>query len=208
LSAWLLPTAIERLSRRYPRITVRAFQQDINTVEFRQLHDRNVDLVINRVPKNLVADNLDIEVLLDDRHFVVTGPKSPWARRRKIALSELVNEQWLLPPNPVVVAVLQQAFEAEGLKVPSGRVTADSVLLRIELLATGRFLSVLSDSVLRSVAMQLPFKVLPIDLRTAAPPIAIIKLKNRTLTPVAQLLIEHLREVAKSVSAQAKVQKS
>jgi DNA-binding transcriptional LysR family regulator len=207
LSAWLVPATIERLLRQHPQISVRAFQQDINILEFRQLHDRSVDLVINRVPTDFADDSLDIEVLVDDRHFVVAGAQSPWAHRSEITLAELVNEPWMFPPNPVMKAVVRKAFEAEGLDVPSGSVTADSVLLRIELLATGRFLSVLSDSVLRGVAIQSAFKVLPINLRPKAPPIVILRLKNRTLSPVVQVFIEHLRQVAKSVANRAEERK-
>jgi DNA-binding transcriptional LysR family regulator len=43
-------------------------------------------------------------------------------------------------------------------------------------------------------------KRLPIDLPTAHGPVAIITLKNRTLSPVAQLFIEHAREVAKPLA--------
>src|SRR5262249_48327955 len=143
-------------------------------------------------------EDLDVEVLLDDSHFVVAGVQSPWARRRNITLAELVNEPWVFPPFP---AMIRDEFEAEGLEMPGERVSATSVLLRIHLVATGRFLSVLSDSVLRGVAKQLAFKVLPIKLSLKPPPIAIARLKHRTLSPAVQLFIERLREVAKSVSA-------
>jgi DNA-binding transcriptional LysR family regulator len=207
LSAWLLPAVIERLSRDHPQIHIRAFQHEATKLEFRELQERNVDLVITRIPKVFKDDDLDTEVLLDDRHFVVAGAQSRWARRRNITLAELANEPWLLTSNPVVDAVLQQAFEAQGMKAPSERVIAASVLLRIHLIATGRFLSVLSDSVLRGVAKQLSFKILPIEL-PKPPPIAIVRLKNRTLSPVVQLFIEHLRAVAKSVSDPAQDRKS
>jgi len=204
LSAWLLPAVIERLSHDHPQISIRVIQHEAGKPEFRELQERNVDLVITRIPKEFKDDDLETEVLINDRHFVVAGAQSRWARRRKITLAELVNEPWLHTSNPTVDAVFQQAFEAQGLKIPSERVTAASVLLRVHLLATGRFLSVLSESVLRGVAKQMSFKVLPIDLRIKAPPIAIVRLKNRTLSPVVQLFIEHLRAVAKSVSAPVK----
>jgi DNA-binding transcriptional LysR family regulator len=206
LSAWFLPTAIDQLLARYPQVSVRVFQTDASMLELRQLHERNVDLVLNRLPKDFIDDDVDIETLFDDRQFVVTGVQSRWAQRHKIALAELANEPWMLPPSPAVIAVLQETFEAEGLKLPSERVTAASILLRINLLATGRFISVLPESVFRSLEKQVSLKVLPIELRIKAPPVVIIRLKNRTVSPVVQLFIEHLRKVAKSVSGSAKSQ--
>jgi DNA-binding transcriptional LysR family regulator len=43
-------------------------------------------------------------------------------------------------------------------------------------------------------------KALPIELPVAPVPNGIITLKNRTLSPVAQLFIEHAREVAKPLA--------
>jgi len=41
---------------------------------------------------------------------------------------------------------------------------------------------------------------LPIELPTARVPIAIVTLKNRSLSPVAKLFIEHAREIAKPLT--------
>lgn len=81
--------------------------------------------------------------------------------------------------------------------VPSASVAADSVLVRVHLIATGWFVSVLPASVLRSVVAQMSFKVLPIKFKVKAPPIVGIRLKNRTVSPVVELFMEHLRAVAK-----------
>jgi DNA-binding transcriptional LysR family regulator len=196
LSAWLIPAAIDSLLREKPNVTVRVYQQDANILEFRELYDRNVDLVINRIPENFSHEDLKIEPIIEDQHFVVVGAQSRWASRRKVSLGDLANEKWIFPPNPVVRAVVQQAFEAEGLLLPSARVAADSVLVRVQLIATGRFVSVFPASVLRSVVAQMSFKVLPIKFKVKAPPIVSIRLKNRTVSPVTELFMEHLRAVA------------
>jgi DNA-binding transcriptional LysR family regulator len=201
LSAGLLPAAIERLSRRYPKIVVRVAQMDTTTLELRELQERNVDLMLMRVSRTFAADDLDIEILLHDPHFVVVGARSPWTRRRKLALADVVNEPWIFPPNRVVMGLIEEAFEANGLELPSESVNAASILLRNQLLASGRFITMLPDSVLRYTAKQWSLKALPIDLRIEPWPIAILTLKNRTLGPVAQLFIEHLRAVAKAISA-------
>jgi DNA-binding transcriptional LysR family regulator len=196
LSAWLIPAAIDSLLREKPNITVRVYQQDANILEFRELYDRNVDLVINRIPADFSHEDLKIEPVIADQHFVVVGAQSRWARRRNVSLGDLANEKWIFPPNPVVRAVVQQAFEGEGLLAPSASVAADSVLVRVHLIATGRFVSVLPASVLRSVVAQMSFKALPIKFKAKAPPIVSIRLKNRTVSPVTELFLEHLRAVA------------
>ena len=198
LSAWLIPAAIDSLLREKPNVTVRVYQQDANILEFRELYDRNVDLVINRIPASFSHEDLTIEPVIDDQHFVVVGAQSPWAHRREVGLGDLANERWIFPPNPVVKAVVQQAFEAEGLSIPFASVAADSVLVRVHLIATGRFVSVFPASVLRSMVAQMAFKVLPIKFKVKAPPIVGIRLKNRTLSPATELFMQHLRAVANS----------
>lgn len=201
LSAGLLPDTIDRLSRRHPKIVVRVAQMDTTTLEFRELQERRVDLMLARVSKAFADDDLNVEVLLHDPHFVVAGARSPWARRRKVALADLVNEPWIFPPNQAVMALIREAFEVHRLAMPPERVTAASILLRYQLLATGRFLTMLPRSVLRSTAKQWSLKALPIDLRIKPWPIVIVTLKNRTLSPVVELFLEHLRAVAKSMAA-------
>jgi DNA-binding transcriptional LysR family regulator len=70
--------------------------------------------------------------------------------------------------------------------------------MRNHLLATGRFLTVLPESVVRYNAKQWALRALPIKLRTKPRPIAIVNLKNRTISPAVRLFIEHLRTAAKA----------
>ena len=202
-AAGLLPAAIDRLSRRYPQIVVRVVTADSGTLEFRELRERKVDLMLARIPGPLGEDDLDIETLFDDPNRVVAGARSRWAGRRKIALAELVNEPWIFPPNQALSALIAKAFEAHGLEVPQERVNSSSILLRNQLLATGRFLSLLPDSVVRYNAKQWSLKALPIDLGVKPRAVAIVTLKHRTVSPVVQLFVEHLRAVAKTMFATA-----
>jgi len=201
LAAGLLPAVIERLSRRYSQIVVRVVQANAETLEFRELRERRVDLALARISRSFVQDDLDVEILFDDPHRVVAGAQSPWARRRKITLAELVKESWLFASNQVIRELITEAFKARGLKIPQEKVSASSILLRNHLLATGRFLTVLPDSVLRYNAKQWSLKALPVDLGVKLRSVAIITLKNRTVSPVVQLFVEHVRAVAKTMSA-------
>jgi len=206
-AAGLLPAAIDRLSRQYPRIVVRVVQLAPRATEsgfeFHELRDRKVDLVLTAVYGQL-ADDLAIERLLDEPNYVVAALSSPWASRRKIDLSDLVDEAWIFPTNPAIVKMITEAFQARGLEPPAERVSAASIPLRNYLLATGRFLTVLSKSVLHYNAKRWSLRALPIVLRAKPPSFAILTLRHRTPSPVVQLFIEHLREAAKPMKLLAR----
>lgn len=197
-AAGLLPAAIDRLSRRFPDIVVRVTQADVTTLEFRELRERTVDLVVARTYELVQNSDLQVQVLGHDRHFVVAGAKSPWARRRKVSLTELIDERWIFPATQVIRTLIGDAFLRHGLKAPQERVSASSILLRSKLLATGRFLDVLPDSLLL-YNPQWSLKALPVDLGVAPRSIAMVTLENRTLSPVVQVFIEHLRATARSM---------
>ncbi len=200
LAAGLISDAVDGFSRRYPEIVCHVVEADVSTVDFRQLQERAVDLTVTRIPHAFADDDLDVEILFDDPHLVVAGIKSPWAGRRNVKLAELVNEPWIIPTSVIVTAILKEAFEAQGLQVPAQKVMTSFIPMRNHLLASGRFLTVLPESALRYNAKQWALRALPIKLRATPQPIAIVNLKNRTISPAVQLFIDHLRTVAKAYS--------
>ena len=198
-AAGLLPDAVDRLSRLYPKIVIRIDQPDTKSLGLQELRDRSVDVVLARCPRTLVKDDLNIESLLDDRHRVVVGTNNPLACRRRVTLKEIVKEPWILPPNSVVGELIADAFAAEGLEVPAERVNSSSIMLRNRLLATGRYVTILTDSVIRYNAREWPLKVLPIALKLSSRPLAIVTLKRRTISPAVTMLIEQLRAAAADI---------
>src|SRR5215510_2569052 len=202
--AFISSAIIDRLSRRYADIVVHVVTAQPATLEFRDLRERQVDLLIGRVSMPLAADDVEVEVLLEDRLLVVTSADNRWTDRRKIELAELMNERWLLlPSNNVISSLVANAFAAHGLVVPRGSVSAD-VNVRIHLLSTGRFVTIFPESLVQSIAERWSIKALPIDLGVRAPPVCIVTMKNRTLSPVVQLFIDAAREFAKSIAQRSR----
>jgi DNA-binding transcriptional LysR family regulator len=198
MAAGFLTAVIDRFSSQYPRIVVKAAQVVVAPLEFRELRERSVDLLLGRIPTPLCEEDLHAEVLFDDRIHIVAGVQSRWARRRKIALAELIGEPWALPaPDSLPGSMIATAFSACGLNMPRATVVTSSIhLLGAGLPATGRFLTVLPASVLRFGAKRLALKILPIELPLAPQPVGIIWLKNRMMNPVAQLFIDCARGLA------------
>jgi DNA-binding transcriptional LysR family regulator len=125
-------------------------------------------------------------------------PPQRWARKRRLTLADLAAASWILPPAGSVPGMLAaEVFHASALAMPPAPVTTLSIHLCCKLLATGRFVATLPTSILHFGGDGTPLKVLPVRLPAQPRPVGVVTLKNRTLSPVAQLFIDCARETAK-----------
>ncbi len=195
LSASILPAIIHRFSQQYPRVVLHVNEVPPPTRDLSGLRDRKHDLILgrwmNQLPQDRIGDDLNVEVLFDDPLVVATGTQTRWARRRKIDLADLIDEPWILtPPNTWNYIGIGEAFRARGLAMPKINLMTSSVHVCTHLLANGDFVTALA----KSLAERFRLKVLPVDLLDRAWPVVFITLKNRTLSPVVELFIEHVRQ--------------
>ena len=63
LSYGFLPAVIHQMSRRHPQVAVRVSPLNTESLELPVLQERNVDLVVARIPRSYQNDELDIELL-------------------------------------------------------------------------------------------------------------------------------------------------
>jgi DNA-binding transcriptional LysR family regulator len=201
----MLPPILHQFMQRFPRVVVHLARLSSPTLEFRELCERNLDLVLTRVigDGSNQGDELNIEPLFEDRLVVVAGAKSRWARRRKIDLAELADEPWILTPtNCWTNMTVMEAFRARGLNVPNVCLMTYSVPLRMNLAASGPYITVFPGSV-RPLDAYRSIRVLPVDLPATPSSLAIVTVKNRVLNPVAQHFIDHLRRIGATNSPAA-----
>ncbi|WP_439374809.1 LysR family transcriptional regulator [Bradyrhizobium sp. DASA03120] len=195
LGASFVSALIDRLSRRYPRIQ---FQLETGYIEtlHRDLRERKVDLLIVRSGGELADERLHFEPLFEDSYVIAAGEKNPWVRRRKIQLSDLAEERWVLPPRESVIgSIIAQAFRGSGFEYPRATVITDSPHMRVSLLETGRFMTVFPASALTFLARGV--KILSVELPAARRPNGMVTVKDRAVSPVVQLVIDSARELAK-----------
>jgi DNA-binding transcriptional LysR family regulator len=207
IAGGLLPAVLDRLTSERPQIAFQVRLGDAATLQNRDLRERNVDLLLGRIV-DIVDDDVNAEVLFEDRLFVVAGANNPWTRRRKVALKDLVHEPWTLPPLDSYAGVLAaDAFKASGLATPHIAVAGYGIQLQDALLSTGRFLTLFSGSYLKFNGKRLGLKALPIELPIPPRPIGVVTLKNRTLSPLAAVFIDCVRTLSKPLAAMAAVHK-
>jgi DNA-binding transcriptional LysR family regulator len=170
----------------------------------RELRARRIDLVIGQRVTPGLADDLEVTVLFRDRLYVVAGAQSPWVRRRKIALSDLLDARWCLPPlsHPVGALVID-AFRRSGLQPPQGVVSVASAPVTASLIADGQFLGILGSMFLGVLPQRGLLRVLPVTLPIPEFPTSVVMLKGRACSPAAKLFIDCARGVAKTLAKAA-----
>ena len=204
-TATILPQVVERFVRQYSRAVVH--QDDVTFLagQFSGLRERKYDLTLSRLLRPLTheEDDLNAEVLFNDRMVLTAGMHTRWARRRKVNLAELIDEPWLLTaPDTWNYQRVMEAFQARELPMPKASVVTLSPPLRAHLVANGPYISPFITSSLRLLDTdRYPIKVLPVDLPDRTAMIAIVTLKNRTLSPVVERFIEHIRDFTKLMRA-------
>jgi DNA-binding transcriptional LysR family regulator len=194
-----LSAALDHLRRKHPGIAIYVKSTVAGEGEFQDLRERKVDLLLGRVVRT--EEDIHAEALFQDRLRVVVGPNSKFAQRRKLALRELADEPWVLPPPDSTVGLLiANAFRSRSESFPPKRVIWGVASVACSVLPRGPFLGILTDSLLR-FGVNLPkLRVLPIELPVPPSPVGIMTVKDRTSVPAVKLFIDCMREVAKPLA--------
>jgi DNA-binding transcriptional LysR family regulator len=200
LAISIVSPVIDALSREHPKMFFHVVSGGTDE-QYRAVANRRVEFavcrMIGRLPNDLAA-----EVLFHDAFAVMASAENPLTRRRKLDWADLADEPWTFYSlDTFFGAVIAEAFRVNGLEPPRVTVAAESFIVQRAMLVTGRFLTVQPGFMVKMPQRGLRLKALPVSLTNSRLPIGIITLKDRTLTPPAQLFIERLRAYARPLLA-------
>jgi DNA-binding transcriptional LysR family regulator len=194
---------IIRLASKYPHLTYDVMISDLDTL-IGELRQRTRDVVITRWAPPPIADDLAVQTLFKSSLAVMAGQGHPLLRRKKLSLGNLLDERWTLsPPDSFLGRVVIDLFRRRNLPLPPAVVTTISIHMRLELLTSGGFPTVLPAQMLRYPSNRAWLRALDVDLRDTSQPIASITLKRRRATGAVKLFEQASLEVCKIM---AKVQ--
>jgi DNA-binding transcriptional LysR family regulator len=196
LAAGFVGAVIESLARDLPRVSFNVVTGDPLALTERELQQRNIELAVTPSEGLGRAGDIDVESLFDDRQVIAAGPDNKWTRRRSIAFAELAKERWILPPPDTIIgSQIAAAFRAAGLEPPRSQIESFSIPLCLRLVATGRFITMLPMSMVM-LGRSPPLKLLRLDTPPVPRPTAIITLRDRTRSAVANIFIDRARKMA------------
>jgi DNA-binding transcriptional LysR family regulator len=191
---------ISSLSRRHPRITFQVLVSD-GAALLRELRERKLDILLTRWVTTSDTDDLTAEILYKASLAVMADHRHRLVRRRELSLSDLKDELWTLsPPDSLLGRLVGDVFRRRKLRLPHAAVTTQSMYMRLNLLATGRFLTVLPVTMLRHPSNRAWLRALAVDLSDTAGPNAFITLKKRPATGAVKLFVDESRSACQDAS--------
>ena len=192
---------IHRLLVRYPRMSFHVIVGDLRSLS-QALDARHIDLVVSRM-YTPASEEHSVEVLFQDPLVVVTGPNNPLTRRRKIEFAELLDEPWTMQPRENSFgSFAMDAIRASGFAPPRLTVATTSSNLRGEMLATGRYLTMVPRYWVMLPRKNPSLRILRVEFPNTRLDVGIITLKNRSLSRATELFIDDMRALTKPLARQ------
>ena len=191
---------IGRLVSKYPAIGYDVMISDLDTL-IGELRQRTRDVVVTRWAAPPVADDLSVQPLFKSSLAVMAAQGHPLLRRKCLSLTDLMEERWALSPSDSFLGrTVVELFRRRKLPLPPAVVTTISIHMRLDLLASGGFLTILPAQMLRSAAQRTWLRALDVDLRDSLQPIAAITLKKRRAGGAVRLFEEASLEVCRTMA--------
>ena len=200
MAGGLMQEIISRFHKLHPRVTLDVVASDTVAGNFRELREREVEFLIGRIRVPFADEELTSEVLGHEGLVIAAGKQNPLHRKKKIALAELIDQPWMLPPEQSLPgAMARDFFRRLGLDPPRPRIITMSLHLNFALLRSGPHLCVLPSSMLQYGPAREKLAALPINLPQPESAIGVLTVRNRSLSAPAERFLAIARDVASDI---------
>ncbi|EJL87329.1 transcriptional regulator [Polaromonas sp. CF318] len=206
----LLAGAVKLLKQRSTLATVLVEEGDLTRL-LPRLRMGELDLFVGRLEPGYAAPDLVTEALFDEPMVALVKHGHALMRQKKPGWNDLAGMPCVLPPPWASLRVkLEQTFFRHGLNPPSDIIETSSFLALSTFVQQRDAAGFLARSVALHFQREGLFDVLAIEVPIELPPIGLITVRGRRLTPSSEQLMACLRLTAQSIrqsDPQAKVPK-
>jgi DNA-binding transcriptional LysR family regulator len=190
-----LPNALARLNQDYPGIAIRVHEGSSETL-FPRLMQGDLDVLIGRFWLGEQADLIN-EPLFDSKFAVAVGSAHPLTQFDRPELKDVMRYPWILPPPGDYFRVaIDDFFRYRRIRPPAHGIETTSYGVVRGLLRSTNMVVVLPDVTLRDDVREGFISLLPIDLELRLPPVGIVRVAQRPMTPAVQTWLRYVRQTA------------
>lgn len=190
----LLAPAVARLKAESASATVLVEEGDLTRL-LPKLRLGELDLFMGRLEPGYASPDLVTEVLYEDAMSVVVQPGHPLTQKKAVTWADLDSLRFVVPPPWASLRVkLDQQFFKYGLQPPHDVVETASFLAQITFVREQGAAALMAQSVAQHFAAQGLVEPLRLPVSVDLPPVGLITVRGRPLTPITQRLVDIVRE--------------
>ena len=195
----LVPQAIIRAKQQAPRLCI-SFEVSTSNDLVARLKQGQLDFVLGRLMEQEDEPNLTYEEISRETECVVARIGHPLMARQGLTLSELVDTGWIVSARGTILRNrFDMMFRRAGLDSPSNTVDTTSVLVVMNMLLHTDFVHIVPVDVAHFYMRSGEIAMLPITVDCPMENYGIILRRDQILSPGANLLLKHVRDVAGEV---------
>lgn len=195
----LIPPAIGRIKAQSPMLRIGVEVESSNILLARLLRGE-LDFMVARILDEADTVNLSYEELSDEPVCAVARVGHPLHSAANLQLSDISEAGWILAPKGSILRYrCDQMFHKAGLKPPTNVVDTTAILVITSLLQQTDFLHPMPVEVARYYEQAGLLSILPIELPCKMDGFGIITRRGHILSPGANILLQAIRDVAKTI---------
>ena len=194
----LLPLTVARLKYHYPLLQMHV-ELDSSDALLAQLTDSKLDIAVARLFEHHDKSAFDFEPLAEEAICVVAKRGHPLTRKRKLKLADMTALSWILPTGRVIRHRFDMVFRGLGIDPPQSVVSTPSLPVTISLLQHADMVATVPIEVARQYRGHGMVELVPIEFPLKMDAYGIITLRNRLLSPAAQIMLKALRATASEI---------
>lgn len=203
-SMTLVPQAIMRTKAQAPKLCI-GVEVETSHVLLARLKRGELDFLIARILDPEDDSDLVYEDLSEETECAVARLGHPLLTRTDLRLQELADASWILSPRGSILRHrFDMMFRRIDLEPPTNVVETTAMSVIKSLLQQTDLLHVMPVDVARYYVSSNELAMLPIELPCQMDSFGIIMRRNHVLSPGAQRLLQHVREVAAEIYQDAK----
>lgn len=195
----LLPPAVAAVKREQPNLRV-SLEIETSPVLLERLEQGKLDILVARLFEEHDKSRLRYEALTQELVCAVVRPGHPLLGTADLALPDVVDASWIVPPaGSVLRHRFELMFQEDGLAPPVNTVETAALLFLTSMLQRSDMIAVLAADVARYYAAHGIVALLPLEMPCHMDNFGIITRTDRLLSPAAKVMMKALKVASLSV---------
>ncbi len=189
----LLPPAVATVKREQPNLRV-SLEIETSPVLLERLEQGKLDILVARLSEEQDKSQLRYQALTEELVCAVVRPGHPLLGTSGLALRDVVNASWIVPPaGSVLRHRFELMFQEDGLAPPINTVETAALLFITRMLQQSDMLAVLAADVARYYAAHGIVALLPLEMPCHMDNFGLITRTDRLLSPAAKVMLRALQ---------------